>query len=102
MRKKRVSAQDFTSEMLPKNRVEVYKDIIKNHFGKMLWLGLVLFISLLPMHIFIINRDLSLLSLFSELQNGLITEEVFSQQKISLNQMLSLFNVLPLKIFQLD
>lgn len=47
----KTALEDFTGDMLPHNRREVFKDVFKLHHRTLLLCGLILFVFLLPLHI---------------------------------------------------
>lgn len=51
------SNTDFTAQSLPKNRKEVFKDVFKLHYWKLLGCGMIIFLFALPLHISAITSD---------------------------------------------
>lgn len=47
----------YTSSMLPQNRKEVFWDVLRLHWGKFFWLGLLMLLCMLPVHLSAILRD---------------------------------------------
>ena len=74
MAKFRHSEKDYTTDMLPKNRKEVFKDVFKLHFWKLLACGLILFVFALPLHISALVDDFYSLTLQQHFFNGEITQ----------------------------
>lgn len=57
MRKIKAKSTDYQVADLPKNRTQVFFDVIKNQWRKLLLLGVILFIAFLPYIIIIFFRD---------------------------------------------
>lgn len=49
--------QAYTSNMLPKNRKEVFFDILRLHWGKFFWMGMLAFLFSLPIHLCVLFCD---------------------------------------------
>lgn len=49
--------QAYTSKMLPQNRKEVFFDILRLHWGKFFWMGVLVFLFSLPMHLYALFCD---------------------------------------------
>jgi len=48
----------YTTSMLPQNRREVFWDILRLHWGKFFWMGVMIFLFSLPIHLLTILTDL--------------------------------------------
>lgn len=66
--------------MLPKNRKEVFFDVFKLHFGKLLTCGLICLAFCLPLHISAIVSDIYELSLQAQFVQNQITAEQLTLQ----------------------
>ncbi len=64
----RKRATDYTPEMLPQNRKEVFFDVIKLHFWDLMKLGLVLILFSLPLHLAAIGEDIVAGSIYAQVQ----------------------------------
>lgn len=74
MAKKFKHAQtDYTLQMLPQNRIEVFKDVFKLQWGKLIICGLILFVCLLPFFVSAIISDLYEIMLQAQFLEGSIT-----------------------------
>lgn len=56
--KPKTASKDFQKSMLPQNRRQVFADVVKLHWGKLLLLGLLVFAFSLPLHITALLQDL--------------------------------------------
>lgn len=45
------ASRPYTCSMLPKNRREVFFDILRLHWGKFFWMGVLIFLFSLPLHL---------------------------------------------------
>lgn len=79
MLKKKIkySKDEFEMAYLPKNRKEVFKDILKQRFDVFLKLGLMIFIFLMPIITLFFLVDMAIYNLTVEYQNEVITEKIF-------------------------
>lgn len=66
----RKRATDYTPQMLPQNRRQVFFDVIKLHFWDLIKLGLVLLLFSLPLHLAAIGEDMITGSIFVQVQNA--------------------------------
>lgn len=63
-------ATDYTPEMLPQNRKEVFFDVLKLHFWNMIKLGLVMLLFSLPLHLAAIGEDIITGSIYALIQGA--------------------------------
>ena len=77
------SEKDYTTDMLPKNRKEVFRDVFKLHFWKLLACGMIFLIFSLPLHVSAIVADMYELSLQQNFMSGAITAEQLAGQWLS-------------------
>lgn len=61
---------DYTPDMLPKNRREVFLDVLKLHFWDMVKLGLLLLLFALPLHLAAIGEDMIIGSIYAQVQKA--------------------------------
>lgn len=64
----RKRATDYTPEMLPQNRKQVFFDVIKLHFWDLIKLGLVMLMLSLPLHLAAIGEDIISSSVYAQVQ----------------------------------
>ncbi len=74
-RKLKSASKDYTVDMLPHNRREVFFDILKLHWGKFLAYGLLVLVFSLPLHILLVIENLTAAGL-AESANGLAQEQL--------------------------
>ena len=67
---------DWTAEMLPRNRKELFFDIFKLHFFNFLYYGLFLLILSFPMHLLALVNDLYESNMFSVVTEMTTKEEL--------------------------
>lgn len=68
--KLRKRATDYTPDMLPTNRKEVFFDVVKLHFWNLIKLGLVLLLFSMPLHLLAIGEDIITGSIYAQVQNA--------------------------------
>lgn len=85
---------DFTKEMLPSTRKEVFFDILKNHFGKICTLALIMFVFALPINVSAISADFYQASLIQSYQAGTISAEELTGQLLSFTNTRGLVEIL--------
>lgn len=66
----RKRATDYTPDMLPKNRKEVFFDVFKLHFWDFIKLGLVMLLFAFPLHLAAIGEDILTGSIYAQVQNA--------------------------------
>ena len=66
MKKIQYKKDDYTYQMLPHTRKQVFGDVIKLHFSSMLWLGFVLLLFSLPFFIIDLLHDVYLAKILEE------------------------------------
>ena len=86
--KPKPAKKDFTEDMLPHTRREVFFDVLKLHWAKFLLLGLISLIFSVPLLISALMRDLYLLAVYSELGG----EELVSQA-VYINNLFAALNI---------
>lgn len=64
----RKRATDYTPQMLPQNRKQVFFDVIKLHFWDLIKLGLVMILFSLPLHLAAIGEDIISGSVYAQVQ----------------------------------
>ena len=74
--KPKPAADDFTEDMLPHTRKEVFFDVLKLHWTKFLLLGLISLIFSVPLFVCAIFKDLYLLTAYSELKGDELVNQV--------------------------
>ena len=95
----RHSDKDFTRDMLPKNRKEVFFDVLKLHWGKLLACGLILLVFALPLHISAIVSDMYDITLRQQFSEGTITAEQMAGLYISFTNTRGLIDIALCVIF---
>lgn len=63
-------ATDYTPDMLPSNRKEVFFDVVKLHFWDLVKLGLVLLLFAMPLHLLAIGEDIVAGSIYAQVQKA--------------------------------
>lgn len=63
-------ATDYTPDMLPANRKEVFFDVVKLHFGDLIKLGLVLLFFAMPLHLLAIGEDIMTAGVYTQVQDA--------------------------------
>ncbi len=86
-RKLRSASADYTENMLPQNRKEVFFDVVKLHKGKLFALGLLVLVFCLPMHSLQILENLITAGMAASADS--MTQEQLAQVYL---QMISLSN----------
>ncbi len=66
----RKRATDYTPQMLPQNRKEVFFDVLKLHFWDLIKLGLVMLLFSLPLHLAAIGEDIITGSIYAQVQGA--------------------------------
>lgn len=66
----RKRATDYTPQMLPQNRKEVFFDVLKLHFWNLIKLGLVMLLFSLPLHLAAIGEDILTGSIYTQIQDA--------------------------------
>ncbi len=61
----KIAKQDFTSEMMPKNRRELFFDILKLHWQEFILYGFIALLFALPYHFFVIFEDFGTALIYS-------------------------------------
>ena len=82
------SAKEYTKDMLPQNRRQVFFDVVKLHFTKLLFLGLLIFAFSLPLHLSSLFGDIYVGNL-----NAKIMESTGEQQKELIAQVIAFDNL---------
>lgn len=94
MSKKQHSNHEFQDTMLPKNRQEVFKDVLTLHWRTILLMGFMLLVFSTPIQISLYLKDMTLLSIYSEYSNGYISIQEAQTALISYSNLFSLINIL--------
>lgn len=63
-------ATDYTPDMLPANRKEVFFDVVKLHFWDLIKLGLVLLFFAMPLHLLAIGEDILTAGIYAQVQDA--------------------------------
>lgn len=66
----RKRATDYTPDMMPHNRREVFLDVVRLHFWDMMKLGLVMLLFSMPLHLAAIGEDIITGSIYAQVQNA--------------------------------
>lgn len=66
----RKRATDYTPEMLPRNRKEVFFDVLRLHFWDFIKLGLVMLLFSLPLHLAAVGEDIITGSIYIQIQGA--------------------------------
>lgn len=73
--KPKTAAEDFSADMLPHTRRQVFFDVCKLHFGKLLLCGFIMLLFSLPLHFAALFSDLYGISVMEGFNAGEITAE---------------------------
>lgn len=98
MSKQKQSKVDFNKSDLPKNRKEVFFDVLKIRYSVLLKLGALILISLIPLLVVLILEDGSLSSVYISLQNGTITEEQYAFEIATLSTLFAAIKIIAFMI----
>lgn len=63
-------ATDYTPQMLPKNRKEVFFDVLKLHFWDLIKLGFIMLLFSLPLHLVAVGEDIFVGGIYTQVQNA--------------------------------
>ena len=88
MRLFKPSTKEYTQDMLPQNRRQVFFDVVKLHFTKLLFLGLIIFAFSLPLHLSSLFGDIYVGNI-----NAKIMETTGEQQKELISQVIAFDNL---------
>lgn len=101
MKKRRLkfANKDFEISNLPKNRIEVFVDILKVRFDLILKTGAILFVFLIPLIVFSISKNISINTVNDNYQNGFIDLQVYNQSLFSLSLIYAILQILSLLVF---
>lgn len=66
----RKRATDYTPQMLPQNRKEVFFDVLKLHFWGLIKVGLIMLLFSLPLHLAAIAEDIVTGSIYAKILNA--------------------------------
>lgn len=80
--------------MLPKNRKEVFKDVLFLHRRTILLMGFMLLVFSTPVQISLYLKDMTLASIYSEYNDGYLTIQEAQTALISYSNLFSLINIL--------
>lgn len=102
MKKKiKYAKRDFTKHDLPHTRYEVFTDILKVRFDIILKTGTVLFLSLLPLIIFSLAKNIYTFTLNDNLANEVIDQNLYNEAFFSVNIIFGFLQALSLTFFAL-
>lgn len=101
MSKQKQSKIDFNKSDLPKNRKEVFFDVLKIRYSVLLKLGTLILISLIPLLVVLILEDGSLSSVYISLQNGTITEEQYAFEIATLSTLFAAIKIIAFMIISI-
>ncbi|MGS0972429.1 MAG: hypothetical protein ACVCEJ_04175 [Candidatus Izemoplasmataceae bacterium] len=99
MSKKQHSDFAFQVSMLPKNRKEVFQDVLKLHKRILFLTGVVLFLFSLPLQFSLYLKDMTISSIYQQYNQGIISVEDAQAALLSYSNVFSLVNILLLMIF---
>lgn len=97
--KPKPAKKEYERSMLPKNRKEVFFDVIKLNWGKFLLYGCLVLLLSLPLHVSAILGDFYTASLSSQLEAGKITAGQAVAMASSSSNTLALVNIVLCLIF---
>jgi hypothetical protein len=92
-------ASDFTTEGLPKTRKALFFDVVKERYGTLLRIGLLLVLTSLPFWIASFYHDYALSSLSLRLSSQEITSETYQSQSVVIKNLSYVFEGVSLGIF---
>ncbi len=103
MFKPKTSKKEYDSSMLPKNRKEVFFDVLKLHWGKFIMLGCLTLLFALPIHLCAIAEDFCQMQLYATLPTNPTEEQSASvlSSLIMLNLIKNALNIVFLIIFSI-
>ena len=93
--------KDFDAAGLPKTRVEVFKDVLKLRFGVFLKIGLILFLSFIPLIVLGIFEDSGLAMLYNQYTNGTILDDVYKANVASVKIRFSILKIFSFMIISI-
>ena len=101
MLKPKTSGTEYESWMLPKNRKEVFFDVIKLHWGKFIMFGFLMLLFAFPIHAYAIAEDFYEMQLYATLPSTPTEEQVASivSAIMTFNFIRNAVNVLLLLLF---
>lgn len=92
--KRKAARQDFTEESLPKTRKAAFFDRLKNHYGRFVEIGLLLFAFLLPLFGIGLFENLMLLGIQGNLASGAFDKTAAESMTSSVKNFASLLRIL--------
>lgn len=99
-RKFKIAQNDYTKNMLPHNRREVFFDVVKLHWKKLLLLGLILVLFYLPLLLSTVTGDIYVSNLYQSLEDADDAQRLSAGQALAnLDVLKSLVNILFLGVF---
>lgn len=99
MRKPKVAAADFTAAMLPKNRKEVFFDVLKQRFWTLLGGSMALLVFSLPLQVAGFVFDMSTVTTYERVMAETITPEDAALTLITLQNTIALLDIVFYLIF---
>ena len=102
MKKKiKFAKKEFKNTDLPKNRYEVFIDILKVRFDIICKSGVILFLFLIPFIFSILAKNFSLFSLKEYFDSNTIDKTMYDQSLFTIKLLFSLFEVVSLLFFSI-
>lgn len=98
-RKIKFAKKDFEVKDLPKDRFQVFADVLKVRFDLILKTGFVLFLFLIPLIIFSLTKNISLYTLNDNYNNGVIDLVLYNQSYFSVEVIYALLQCVSLLFF---
>ena len=68
-------ATDYTPQMLPQNRKEVFFDVLRLHFWDLIKLGCIMLLFSLPLHLTAIGEDIVVGSIYTKIQDAPLEQQ---------------------------
>ncbi len=93
MARRKSNVYDYNDSMLPKNRNEVFKDVWKLQWRKLMGLGMILFLFALPMQILWYLKEITFSSIFQAYANGELTAADASSSLVTISNQFALINI---------
>lgn len=97
----KTSVKEYEPSMLPKNRREVFFDVLKLHWGKLLMMGCLMLLFAFPIHIYALAEDFYQMQLYATLSQ-IPTEEqaaAITSAILTFNLIRNAVNILLLMVF---
>lgn len=103
MKKRRIkfAKKDFEVKDLPKDRFQVFTDVLKVRFDLIFKTGFVLFLFLIPFIIFSLTKNISLYTLNDNYNNGIIDSTLYNQSSFSVEVIYTFLQVVSILFFSI-